>query len=250
MKASLLAIAFAIIGSAVFLLMPHRSYQPPRNLEHERLVTLAEALSEYHRLNGSLPPAYTVDRFERPLHSWRTLLLPYLGYEELAKRIDYGKPWNAPENLAQLNRPMECFRGSDAGDLMRTDFVVLVGGALPWRAARGRKVNPLQSIALIFGSNPSPKPWYEPNDIEVPDREGARVVLDLARSAGSVSMVIGLSSRAILEITPEMSEEDLRTIISLPEDPVDYGQLAASEVGAADWIREPGRVSLKDFACD
>ena len=45
-----------------------------------------------------MPPAYIVDPQGRPLHSWRTLILPYLEQEPLYKKIDLSKPWNDPAN--------------------------------------------------------------------------------------------------------------------------------------------------------
>ncbi|QEH31682.1 hypothetical protein OJF2_01470 [Aquisphaera giovannonii] len=56
------------------------------------------ALSMYGEQYGALPPACTVDRAGRPLHSWRTLLLPYLNEQDLYASIDLSKPWDDPVN--------------------------------------------------------------------------------------------------------------------------------------------------------
>src|SRR6266436_3697522 len=40
------------------------------------LKNIATALKEYESVYHCLPPAYTVDAAGKPLHSWRTLLLP------------------------------------------------------------------------------------------------------------------------------------------------------------------------------
>ena len=58
-----------------------------------------------NRTYKALPPAYTVDADGRPLHSWRTLILPYLEQEPLYQTIDLSKPWNDPANAkARRNR--------------------------------------------------------------------------------------------------------------------------------------------------
>lgn len=54
------------------------------------------ALLMYHDAYGSLPPAYTVDAAGNRLHSWRTLLLPFLEQGKLYDQIDLSKPWNDP----------------------------------------------------------------------------------------------------------------------------------------------------------
>jgi hypothetical protein len=56
------------------------------------------AMLEYEQSYRVLPPAYTVDAAGNKLHSWRTLLLPYLGQTALYQQIDFSKPWDAPEN--------------------------------------------------------------------------------------------------------------------------------------------------------
>src|SRR5262245_30030320 len=42
------------------------------------LHNIAIALRNYESVYHCLPPAYTVDAEGKPLHSWRTLLLPFL----------------------------------------------------------------------------------------------------------------------------------------------------------------------------
>ncbi len=61
------------------------------------------ALHNYHDTYKTFPPAYTVDSNGQPLHSWRTLILPYLGEQSLYNSIDLAKPWDDPAN-AQANR--------------------------------------------------------------------------------------------------------------------------------------------------
>lgn len=45
-----------------------------------------------------LPPLYTVDKTGKPLHSWRVLILPYMGHEELYKNIRLDEPWDSEYN--------------------------------------------------------------------------------------------------------------------------------------------------------
>src|SRR5262249_7322884 len=48
-----------------------------------KLRQIGMALHSYHDKFGSFPPAYIADENGRPIHSWRVLLLPYLGQTEL-----------------------------------------------------------------------------------------------------------------------------------------------------------------------
>ena len=50
-----------------------------RNACKDNLRQIGLALSAYHEEYGSFPPAYIVDAAGRRMHSWRVLILPYLG---------------------------------------------------------------------------------------------------------------------------------------------------------------------------
>ena len=68
------------------------------------LQQIALALHNYHAGYNALPPAYTVDADGKPLHSWRTLILPMLDEQALYDRIDLSKPWNDPANAEAYSR--------------------------------------------------------------------------------------------------------------------------------------------------
>ncbi|MCF7961714.1 MAG: DUF1559 domain-containing protein [Pirellula sp.] len=65
------------------------------------------ALHNYESAYKSLPPAYTVDSEGNRLHSWRSLILPYLEQSAVYNRIDFSKPWDHPDNefIRELNVP-------------------------------------------------------------------------------------------------------------------------------------------------
>lgn len=52
------------------------------------LKQIGLALLIYHDTYGEFPPAYTVDDKGNHLHSWRTLLLPFLEQKTLYESID------------------------------------------------------------------------------------------------------------------------------------------------------------------
>jgi dienelactone hydrolase len=62
------------------------------------LKQISLALRNYQSDHHSLPPAYTVDASGKPLHSWRTLILPYLDEQALYNTIDLSKSWDDPAN--------------------------------------------------------------------------------------------------------------------------------------------------------
>lgn len=84
------------------LLMPGvRSSRPAALRAHSlnSMRNIGVALMKYSALhNGHLPPAYTTDEQGNKLHSWRTLILPYMDETALFQEIDLEKPWDDPVN--------------------------------------------------------------------------------------------------------------------------------------------------------
>lgn len=90
-----------ILGVLVALLLPatRRAGPAARRMQcANNLKQIAVALYTYEDVYGALPPAYTVDAEGKPLHSWRTLILPFMEQEPLYRKIDLSKPWDHPAN--------------------------------------------------------------------------------------------------------------------------------------------------------
>jgi hypothetical protein len=91
-----------ILGVLVMLMLPlYRGggREPARRMMcANNLKQIALALHLYADEYGALPPAHTVDAEGKPLHSWRTLILPFMEREALYQKIDLSKPWDNPAN--------------------------------------------------------------------------------------------------------------------------------------------------------
>ena len=74
------------------------------------LKQIAIALFNYESHYHSLPPAYTVDANGKPLHSWRTLILPYLDSNTLYSKIDLTKAWDDPANAVAFNTSIHAYQ--------------------------------------------------------------------------------------------------------------------------------------------
>ena len=72
------------------------------------LKQIGLAFHNYHSAYGSLPPAYTVDADGNRLHSWRTLILPFIDQSVPYQQLDLTKPWDDPANaiLQQMEVPI------------------------------------------------------------------------------------------------------------------------------------------------
>lgn len=66
----------------------------------EQMHKIAVGLQNYCDEYGAYPPAIVHDARGQPAHSWRVLILPYLGQneEQLYKRYRLDEPWDGPNN--------------------------------------------------------------------------------------------------------------------------------------------------------
>jgi type II secretory pathway pseudopilin PulG len=82
-------VVLGIIAILVALFLPAIRSAPNaarRSQCNNNLRNIALALQNYAEVYQALPPAYTVDADGRPLHSWRTLILPYIEQKGCTKR--------------------------------------------------------------------------------------------------------------------------------------------------------------------
>jgi hypothetical protein len=130
------------------------------------------ALENYAERNGSYPPAYTVDATGKPLHSWRTLILPYLEEAALYKSIDLTKPWDDPVNAKALHAHVLAFQCAEAElPPNHTSYLAIV---TPQSCLRGGKsVTPAdvtdglaKTITVIEVPNEKTVPWMSPQDAD------------------------------------------------------------------------------------
>ena len=89
---------FVFLGTIVLFVIP-----PMQNALRlidcrENMRLIGNVLQVYQDKHGALPPAYTVDENGNPLHSWRVLILPYMGYRELYEQIRLDEPWDSEHN--------------------------------------------------------------------------------------------------------------------------------------------------------
>lgn len=167
----------AILAVPVGLLLPTTSQCHGPSMRRaactSNLRKVVLALLAYERDHGALPPAYTVDADGRPLHSWRTLILPYLDQEALYRTIDLSKPWNDPANAKALGTTVYVFccpeQSFDRPNT--TTFLATVapnGCLIPKEPCRLAEIkDPRDStLTVIEAGAEHAVPWMAPSDAD------------------------------------------------------------------------------------
>jgi prepilin-type processing-associated H-X9-DG protein len=169
-------VVLSIIAVLIALLLPAvRSGAGPAARRFHcmgNLKQIALALHNYESVHNALPPAYTVDATGRPLHSWRTLILPYLEQEPLYRTIDLSKPWNDPANAKALRTSLPVFRCPEAtGPPNTTTYLAIVapnGCLMPEAPRRLAEITDgtASTLMVIEAGEESAVPWMAPVDAD------------------------------------------------------------------------------------
>ena len=119
------------------------------------------AVANYHETYGCFPPAYVADGDGKPMHSWRVLILPYLGQQELYNAYDFAEPWNGPSNGKLAGRIGNIYlrSGLDSDQIHTTSFVAVVGPQTVWLGSRlgGARVVSAIRLSALFPTTTTPR---------------------------------------------------------------------------------------------
>jgi len=166
----LLVLLFALVFPAVS--SARRSAQKSKSAENMRKLALA--MLAYEADHGRFPPAYIADDKGRPMHSWRVLLLPYLGYDHLYDKYDFDVPWDDPKNMEILSWMPEVFAcpaDPDAIVASETSYMVIVGDHSMFPGAdsvtRLDVTDGLDRTIMLVQTPASGVCWLEPRDLDM-----------------------------------------------------------------------------------
>jgi len=101
-----------------------------RDTGASNMKRIARAMQAYHDKHGRFPPAVVTDADGKPLYSWRVLLLPYLGEDELYRRFHLNRAWDHPSNRPLLDQMPAVFAnpGTKGGNATRYQVLTGPGG--------------------------------------------------------------------------------------------------------------------------
>lgn len=142
---------------------------------------IALAMHNYHDTYKALPPAYTVDADGNKLHSWRTLILPFLEQQALYSRIDLSTAWDSPQNrhISEMAIPQYCCPSDDGPNPAGTNYMAIVGPGTvfegPNQIAFRDVTDGLSNTVLIVEVVGSSTNWMEPKDL---DLEAMKMVIN------------------------------------------------------------------------
>ncbi|TWT78075.1 hypothetical protein Pla123a_08640 [Posidoniimonas polymericola] len=169
-----LFLACVVLLIVAAMLMPlnrggaNRAARRMRCQNQMKQITLA--LLNYDAAHGKLPPAYTVDDEGRPLHSWRTLILPYVEQGDLYDSIDLTKPWDDPVNAHAREAVVDAYLCPSADhEASRTTYQVVAGAGYVFDGAKPMEFyditdGPERTLLVVDVAADYAVEWMAPQD--------------------------------------------------------------------------------------
>jgi hypothetical protein len=147
-----------------------------RNQCMTNLKEIQLALLNHESAKGSFPLAYIADAAGKPMHSWRVLILPYLGEMALYNKYNFNEPWNGPNNSKLAGQVPAAFRcaahpNENGAASSETHYFAVVDPAAAWPNGAARPIAQFtdgtsRTITVIEASGLATN-WMEPRDVSL-----------------------------------------------------------------------------------
>ncbi len=199
----------------------------------KNLISIGQAIEDYYIENGHYPPAVVRDENGKPMHSWRVLILPFLGPEAQStfSKYDMNKPWDAVENRDCLVEMPPEFRCPADTTLAQdeTSYLAIVGDRTvinksgeTVRSGSGTFVltdQPTETMVVVEAVNCGVV-WLEPRDIPV---STLRAGLNGSNAVGPASLhPQGVSTLmadgSVFRLPEETTPEELKGMATIDGD--------------------------------
>ena len=210
-----------IAALLVALMLPeYRSAREParRNSCVNNIKQIVLALHNYHDVHKVYPPAYTVDAQGKPLHSWRTLILPFLEEGRLYKSIDLSKPWDDPVNAAAARTEVGAYRCPSAEHAANeTTYLAFVAPDSCLQPGKFRAIREIvdgasNTLMVIDAPADQAVPWMAPRDA---DEQLILAIGGNSQLSHPGGVVAGLADGSVRFLPADLPAATRRALISV-----------------------------------
>ena len=185
-----------------------------------RVILLS--LHTYSDLFGVLPAPTAVDEQMKPIHSWRTAILPYMELKDFYELVDpLNTPWNEGQNLhlQETKMPHYFSPRSETTSEWCTCYALVVGKETVFEnhphftiESTGGPRLPKKRTGLLIELTKSDIAWMEPRDVTIDE---AIAIIQNSKLRGGT--LVGFSDRHVEAIPPTTSEDEIRRLFSTIE---------------------------------
>ena len=173
-----IGVPIVVVGVLLWQLAKYGNEVGRRSQCCANLKMIAIAMLTYSDAHGCFPPAYIPDKEGRPMHSWRVLLMPFMGEEHFFESYRLDEPWNSPHNRALAhgvphgmdpNYPIYHCPSDRDSDKWDTSYVMVVGPRAisdgPTAMRPEERAYDFSRTVVLIEMSDSGIPWMEPRDL-------------------------------------------------------------------------------------
>jgi hypothetical protein len=182
------ALRWSVLGVLCLCAFPLFDYKPEENTRwakacHENVTKISQGLIAYYKDKGTYPPAYIADAAGKPIHSWRVLILPYIGEQKVYDQYNFAEPWYGPHNrllTAKIPDTYLCpVRNTRYSSLLAqwlwspisyfSNYAIVAGAGTPFTQGKAPKyqdfADGIEQTLLLVEHAGSRGSWLKPDDI-------------------------------------------------------------------------------------
>jgi prepilin-type processing-associated H-X9-DG protein len=223
------ALGLLVCGGLLFaLLMPAVTTArgaAKASMCQNNLKQIAIALHNYHDTYKTFPAPYIADENGRPMHSWRTAILPFMEQSHIFNQYNFNEPWDGPQNsqLAAMYPQLPVYRCPDdtAAGFDSPSYMAIVA---PGGVFEDGKWNSIADITdgtsntiLVVEVSGATSHWMAPVDL---DAEALNRMINSAQdgtglaSNHSQGVNVALADGSVVRLTETTDLETLRRLVT------------------------------------
>jgi hypothetical protein len=181
----------------------------------QNLKQIGLALGSYHDQYACFPPAYVLGPDGQPWHSWRVLLLPFLGEKTLSAQYRFDEPWDGPHNRKLLAQRPKVFASplQKSRNMNVATYLGVVSRRTMWPAhfsvTIGNVTDGTSNTIHLVENDASDVLWSEPRDMREKDALAQLRLDNKAKSNASQlpRIPILLVDGTVRRITPQINRD-------------------------------------------
>ena len=153
----------------------------PRSKTESNLEEIAIAIQGFESVHRRIPQRAIRDNDGKPLLSWRVLLLPYLGQDELYSQFRLNEAWDSEHNKKLLEKMPAVYANPNTELQLGYTTYLAPFGYVDQREQTAWDVEPLllrqvsaglgNTAAVVEVTPLSAVPWTKPEDFDLKERE-------------------------------------------------------------------------------
>jgi len=162
------------------------------------LKQIGRAMHNYHDATKAFPPAYKGDKNGKPLLSWRVLILPYLGRDDLYRQFHLDEPWDSEHNIQLVAQMPAVYRSPNSAMRVqgKTGCLTVRGEKTVFPGGKGIRITDVvdgtaNTIMIVQVPDERAVTWTKPDDFEYDESNPIKGLVDTKSDGFQAAFVDG-----------------------------------------------------------